>query len=68
MPEPWRHIGSIGGAVLRLTPGEMQELARRIAEVVADYRWDEPDAPAPAGAERVVVQYQVMPRAGRGRG
>jgi hypothetical protein len=68
MPEPWRDIGSIGGAVLRLTPDEMQELARRIAEVVADYRWDEPDAPAPAGAERVVVQYQVMPRAGRGRG
>jgi DNA-binding transcriptional ArsR family regulator len=68
MPEPWRHIGSIGGGVLRLTPDELCEMAVRIHEVVADYRWDEPDTPAPDGAERVVLQYQVMPRPGRGHG
>lgn len=68
MPEPWRHHGSIGGAVLRLTFEEMRELAARLHEVVASYRWDEPETPAPDGAKRVVVQYQVMPRPAAGPG
>lgn len=63
MRPPWRDLDSIGGAILRLTPDEMRELAHRIAEVVASYRWDEPGAPAPPDTARVVVQYQVMPRA-----
>lgn len=67
MPGPWRDSGSMGGALLRLTPEEMGELADRLHAVVADYRWDEADAPAPDGAERVIVQYQVMPRPGARR-
>jgi DNA-binding transcriptional ArsR family regulator len=66
MPEPWRHLDAIGGAPLLLTPDEMRELAARIAELVLTCRRDDPDVPAPEGARRVFVQYQVMPRAGAG--
>lgn len=67
MPLPWRYHDSIAGAMLRLTPAEMQELAGRISELVLSYRRDDPDVPAPADAARVVVQFQVMPRPGSGR-
>lgn len=68
MPEPWRHLDSIGGALLRLTPDEMRDLAGRMSELVLSYRRDDPGEPAPDGAERVVVQFQVMPRPGAGGG
>lgn len=64
MPAPWRDVAPIGGAILRLTPAEAAELGQRLAELVMSYRRDDPDAPAPDGAARVIAQYQVMPRPG----
>jgi DNA-binding transcriptional ArsR family regulator len=66
MPEPWRHLDAIGGAPLLLTPDETRALAARIGELVLTCRRDDPDVPAPEGARRVFVQYQVMPRPGAG--
>ena len=62
-----RHLDSIGGAPLLLTPEEMRALAARIGELVLTCRRDDPDVPAPEGARRVFVQYQLMPRPGAGR-
>ena len=63
MPAPWRDLGSISGAILRLTPDEANELS-----AAAD-RGDgglpagtTPDVEAPPDSARVVVQLQVMPR------
>lgn len=65
MAEPWGHLHSVGGALLRLTPKEMEDLASRISDLVNSYRRDNPDQPSPQDAERVIVQFQVMPRPGR---
>ena len=66
MPPPWRDLAPIGGAPLVLTPDETRALAARIGELVMACRREDPDVPAPEGARRVFVQYQIMPRPGAG--
>lgn len=60
-PEPWRGPGTLSDWRLRLTVDEAQALEDELVAVLDRYRDDQPDAPAPDDAERVVVQLQVLP-------
>ncbi len=64
LPAAWDEGWTISDRYLRLTPAEAERLRRELAEVVARYREDEPGGTerAPAGAERVIVQVQLLPR------
>jgi DNA-binding transcriptional ArsR family regulator len=60
----WRGTGTISDWSLRLTPDEARALVADLRALAARYRLDDPDRPAgPPDAERVVLQYAVLPRA-----
>ena len=61
MPEAWDMASTLSDTLLRLTAGEAEQLRRELYEVVGRYREDRPGAEAPEGAERVVLQIQLMP-------
>ncbi|BCJ77279.1 transcriptional regulator [Catellatospora sp. IY07-71] len=60
-PEQWVHVGTFSDWSRRLTPEETTAMQDELIEVINRYRPDEPEAPAPGDAARVVVQLQVMP-------
>jgi DNA-binding transcriptional ArsR family regulator len=61
----WQGASTLSDIVLRLTPGETEELMEAIWRHVRDSRRaDDPDAAAPDGARQVQVQLQVFPRPG----
>lgn len=64
LPPQWDEGWTMADRILRVTPEEAQRLRGELAEVIGRYRLDDPEAdPAgPAGAERVVVQVQMLPR------
>jgi DNA-binding transcriptional ArsR family regulator len=61
MPAGWDATSTLSDQRLRLTSDEARELHREVNALVERYRRDDPDVPAPSGAERVVVQWQLMP-------
>lgn len=63
LPEAWRGTFDMSDWDLRLTPAEAVALRQELAEVVARYRQDTPEAAAdaPADAERVSLITQVLP-------
>ena len=65
-PEQWRNVSNLSDTLLRLTTDEAAELVSRIDEVVASMRRHEPGKRGPRGAELVTVQWQVVPRLGKG--
>jgi DNA-binding transcriptional ArsR family regulator len=67
LPEEWDEGSSLSDLQLRLTPAESARLRSDLAAVVDRYRIDDPDVEAPAGAERVVIQIQLMPQLSRTR-
>lgn len=63
----WSDLADMSDWWLELTPQETAELDRRLQEVIADYRLIDPAVPRRDGAERVIVQLQVMPTVTRPR-
>lgn len=63
MDRPWRNAFDMSDWALRLTPEETAALYEELAEVVARYRRDTPEAAAsaPEGAERVGVITHILP-------
>jgi DNA-binding transcriptional ArsR family regulator len=64
LPPEWQGPVTVSDWRLRLTPAEAKELHDAVFALLARYRRaDDPDAAvdAPAGAEYVVVQAQIMP-------
>jgi DNA-binding transcriptional ArsR family regulator len=62
LPPEWSGTSTISDWSLRLTPAEAKELLDRLGELIARRRQDpEGRADAPDGAQRVVVQLQLMP-------
>jgi DNA-binding MarR family transcriptional regulator len=61
LPREWDEASTLSDTVLRLTAAEAAELVRELQRLVERYRVDNAEVPAPDGAERVVVQYQVLP-------
>ncbi|MDT0493809.1 helix-turn-helix domain-containing protein [Streptomyces griseus] len=63
MPRVWRNAFDLSDWALRLTPEETASLYREVAEVVARYRRDTPEAAAsaPEGAERVGIITHILP-------
>lgn len=61
LPEEWHEGVTLSDYRLRLRPAESAELLAAIERLIAAYRSDDPDIPAPGDAERVVVQLQLMP-------
>ncbi|MFI6943485.1 ArsR/SmtB family transcription factor [Streptomyces sp. NPDC050418] len=63
LPESWRGTFDMSDWALRITPDEAVALRQELWEVLARYRWDNPEtaASAPAGAERVGVITQILP-------
>jgi DNA-binding transcriptional ArsR family regulator len=61
--EGWSQGFTMSDYSLRLTREEALELAAELEAIGARYRHDDPDhrADAPEGAQRVVLQFQVMP-------
>jgi DNA-binding transcriptional ArsR family regulator len=57
----WTGVGTLSHWRFRLSPAEAAELHTEIFALVERYRWDEADTPAPADAESVVLQVQLMP-------
>lgn len=68
LPAKWDQGWTMGDRLLRLTPTEAKRLRRELTDVLERYQEDDPegDRPVPAGAERVMVQIQVLPRLKRG--
>jgi DNA-binding transcriptional ArsR family regulator len=64
LPARWDDGWTISDRIMRLTPAEAKKLRLELMEVVDRYRFDEHGGPAdaPKGAERVIVQVQVLPR------
>jgi DNA-binding transcriptional ArsR family regulator len=64
LPPKWDDGWTMSDRIMRLTPAESKKLCRELMEVVARYREDEPGGhpDAPQGAERVIVQVQILPR------
>lgn len=64
LPPTWDEGWTMADRQLRLTPAEAKRLRGELAEVVARYREDDPEADddLPGGSERVMVQVQVLPR------
>ena len=65
-PEEWRNASNLSDTLLRLTPDEAKELARRLDEVVSSMRRHEPGKRGPRGSELVRMQFQVVPRLSKG--
>ena len=63
-PREWDDAGTMSDWVLRLTAEESAALVRDLEDVVNRYRVDRPDVAAPAAAERVLAQVQVLPFVG----
>lgn len=61
LPQDWDAVPTLSDQRLRLTADEARDLHRELDELIGRYRRDDPETPAPAGAERVVVQWQLMP-------
>ena len=70
LPAAWEAGWVIHDSLLRLTPDEAERLLADLRAVVGRYRDDEPGAAAdaPAGAERVTVQLQILPHLSGGTG
>jgi DNA-binding transcriptional ArsR family regulator len=62
MPEEWDESSTLSDTMLRLTPEEAKELRRELIGLMERYRQDAPGVAAPAGAERVILQVQLMPQ------
>lgn len=63
----WRGAGTISDFFLHLTPDEARTLAAELFAVVTRYRALDPgQSDVPPGAERVVLQIQVLPEPGDG--
>lgn len=60
LPPEWVGTSTLSDWRLRLTPAEAAELRGRLVALVESYRQDAPTTDAPAGAEPVVVQAQLM--------
>jgi predicted ArsR family transcriptional regulator len=60
-PKLWQDCANLSDWRLQLTPAEARELREAIVGLVQRYRRDDPEAPAPAGAEPTVLQLQLMP-------
>lgn len=61
LPPEWDEAATLSDSTLRLTPAEANELLSQLNAIMAAFRRDEPDAAHPEGAERVVLQVQLMP-------
>ncbi|MGH9243393.1 MAG: helix-turn-helix domain-containing protein [Acidimicrobiales bacterium] len=61
MPEEWDESSTLSDTMLRLTAEEATELRRELHDLMRRYREDRPGVEAPAGAERVILQVQLMP-------
>ncbi len=62
LPEQWRPAPTLSDVRLRLTAAEATELHDAVFALLGRYRRDgDPDTEVPAGAERVVFQFQLMP-------
>jgi DNA-binding transcriptional ArsR family regulator len=61
LPREWDEGTALHSYRLRLTAEESTRLVADMEALVESYRRDDPDADAPEGAERVVVQFEVMP-------
>jgi DNA-binding transcriptional ArsR family regulator len=66
LPSEWDDATALNSQRLRLTAEEATRLVAEMNAVVEAYRRDDPEADdpeaeAPEGAERVVVQFEVMP-------
>jgi DNA-binding transcriptional ArsR family regulator len=61
IPRAWDDAMDLSDYGLRLTPAEAADLLRELQDVIARYRRDLPDEPAPEGAEMVVLQLTLMP-------
>ncbi|HEX6871117.1 MAG TPA: helix-turn-helix domain-containing protein [Micromonosporaceae bacterium] len=72
LPAGWDHAATLSDWRLRLRPDEAARLLADIEALLGSYRRDDVAVAAPDGAERVVVQLQLMPfvqvaRGGRAR-
>jgi DNA-binding transcriptional ArsR family regulator len=65
LPDAWEQGWSLGDLQFRLTPAEAVQLRADLREVIARYRQDAPGVEAPADAERVFFQVQLMPQVAR---
>ncbi|GAA1752065.1 winged helix-turn-helix domain-containing protein [Luedemannella helvata] len=61
LPREWDEGATLSDWSLRLTAAESAGFIRELEALVDRYRADRPDAAAPAGAERVIAQIQVLP-------
>ncbi|MBE1485067.1 ArsR/SmtB family transcription factor [Plantactinospora soyae] len=61
IPEEWEGKSTLSDWRFRLTVAEATELYEAVHELLGRYRRDDPDVPAPDGAETYVVQAQLMP-------
>ncbi|HEY1484627.1 MAG TPA: helix-turn-helix domain-containing protein [Micromonosporaceae bacterium] len=61
MPPAWDAAAHMGTHGLRLTAEEAARVTAEFNRIVAELRPDRPDEDYPDGAERVVVQFQIMP-------
>jgi DNA-binding transcriptional ArsR family regulator len=57
----WMGVPTLSDWRLRLTPTEAADLHAEVFALMERYRRDEPDIEAPADAESVVLQVQLMP-------
>lgn len=64
IPAAWDESWALNDGLLRLTATEAKRFLRDVRDVVRRYRHELPGAEvdAPKGAERVVIQMQVLPR------
>ncbi|MDG4826098.1 metalloregulator ArsR/SmtB family transcription factor [Asanoa sp. WMMD1127] len=61
LPPHWIEPFTISDFPLRLTAAEAKELHEAIFAFAERYRRDDADTPHPEGAERVVLQVQILP-------
>lgn len=64
LPEEWHDAPTLSNWRLRLTPTEATELHDELFALMGRYRRDDPEVPAPPGAEPVELQAQLMPFVG----
>src|SRR5262245_13983995 len=61
LPSEWDEACTLSDDALRLTSAEATELLGRMVALIGEYRRDRPENEPPDGAERVVIQYQLLP-------
>lgn len=63
MPREWQQVFTMSDVSLRLTLAEGERLRDELAEVLARYRWEDPNAPreVPDDAEYVIAVTLVLP-------